>query len=185
MDNNSQSRAQATWAQARHELGGTITALEFGDTVSGVVTGVPSKPARVIRLQLGVGALARKYFHAPRPGEIAVEAAIAEVEEAIMPLRLLVPANARCVTGDRCVARIAVVLGVMPSSWVTLTTDAVEDAFNRWVSIALGRPATQDALPTNAEFAASLLMLREWLHHLSFAGILLAPTNTGSSAFAS
>ena len=180
MNDDSQSRAQATWAQARHELGGTIAALEFGDAVSGVATGGPSAPARVIRLQLGVGALARKYFHTPRPGEVAIEAAIAEVEEAIMPLRHLVPLDSRCVTGDRGVARIADVLGVMPSPWVALTTDAVEDAFNRWVSIALGRPATQDTVPASAEFAASLLVLREWLHHLSFADILLAPADTGT-----
>ena len=180
MNDDIQSRARATWLQARHELGGNITALEFGDTASGVATGGQSAPARVIRLPLGVGALARKYFRAPRPGEGAIEAAIAEAEEAIMPLRPLVPAGSRCVSGDSRVAWVAGVLGLEPAPWATLTTETVEHGFNRWVSIALGKPATQDTLPAGAEFAASLLVLREWLHHLSFADILLAHADAGT-----
>ncbi len=180
MSDDSQNRALATWLQARHELGGNITALEFGDIVSGVATGGQSEPTRLIRLQLGVGALARKYLQAPRPGEGAIEAAIAKVEEVIMPLRPLVPAGSRCVSADRRVAWIAEVLGLAPVPWLALSTEAVEHGFNRWVSIALGRPATQDTLPTSAEFAASLLVLREWLHHLPFADILLVHAGTGT-----
>jgi hypothetical protein len=164
------ARARATWLRARHDRGGSVTALEFADAVSAVAVGARSEPERVIRLHLGLGDLARKYFQAARPGESAIEAAIAEVEDVIMPLRPLVPRDSRCVTGDPRVMRIAEVLQAPSEPWL-LGTDGVEQGFNRWVSIALGRPATQDTIPMDPEFAASLLVLREWLHHLGFANI--------------
>ena len=174
-----EQRARATWLRASRELDGSITALEFGDTVSGAATGDASAAPRLLRLPLGVGALARRYLLAPRPGESAIEAAIAEAEEAIMPLRPLLPTGSRCVSADPRVAWIAEVLGLAPAPWLALDTQAVEHGFNRWVSIALGRPATQDSLPASAEFGASLLVLREWLHHLGFPRILSARPGAG------
>ena len=165
------ARAHATWLRARRKWGGPITALEFGDTASAVAVGARSEPDRVIRLDLGVGDLARRHFQAPRPGERAIEAAIAEVEERIMPLRPLVPRDSRCATADPRVMRIVEALGVARGAGACLGTDAVEQGFNRWVSIALGRPATQDTIPLDPDFAASLLVLREWLHHFSFDNI--------------
>ncbi len=184
MSDSGSRRARASWSQARHDLGGDITALEFGDTVSAVALGGQSEPTRVLRLQLGPGALARRHLRGASPGEAAIEAAIAEAEERIMPLRPLVAADSLCVSRDPRIAWIADVLGLPREPWVDLRTDAVEEGFNRWVAIALGRPATQDTLPTAAEFAASLLVLREWLHHLGFAGIRAARTTPGHEAAA-
>lgn len=178
--NDSETRARATWRQARQDLGGDVTALEFGDTVSAVAIGGQSEAARVIRLPLGLDILARKYFLAAKPGESVIEAAIAEVEELIMPLRPLVPVGSRCVTRDHRVALIARALGLPPEAWIALTTNAVEDVFNRWAAIALGRPASQDTLPTTPEFAASLLVLREWLHHFSFTNIRATLIDAGN-----
>jgi hypothetical protein len=177
---DSDARARATWLRARRQWGGPVTALELGDTASAVALGASSAPERVIRLDLGVVELARRHFHAPRPGESAIEAAIAEVEELIMPLRPLVPRDSRCVTADPRVIRIAEALGVTRGAGACLGTDAVEHGFNRWVSIALGRPATQDTIPLDADFAASLLVLREWLHHLSFDNIHVSTRGTDS-----
>lgn len=167
MSPDAQNRARQTWRHARRALGGDITALEFGAAESAVVAGNGAEPSRAIPIQLGVSALARRYFNAPRLGEAAIEAAITEVEDRVMPLRSQLELGSRHVTRDRGVRAVAGVLGPVTEPWVALSTDAVEQLFNRWVSIALGRPATQDALPTSGEFAATLLVLREWLHHLS------------------
>lgn len=174
------ARARATWLRARHALGGALTALEFGEPASAVVVGAGNEPERVIALPLGPGDLARARLGPARPGEAAIEAAIAETEERIMPLRPLLPVGSQCVSRDPRVARIADVLGCASEPWARLDTDLVEQGFNRWVSIALGRPASQDTLPTTPEFGASLLVLREWLHHMGFAGIRIdreAPGN--------
>jgi hypothetical protein len=177
MSDDSESRARATWLRARREWrewGGTITALEFGEASSTVAVGARSEPERVIRFPVGPVELARKYFRNAHPGESAIEAAITAVEELIMPMRPLVPRDSRCATGDPRVTRIAEALQVPPEPWRCLRTDAVEQCFNRWVAIALGRPATQDTIPMDPEFAAGLLLLREWLHHVSFENIRVA-----------
>ncbi len=99
MSDDSESRARATWLRARREWGGTIAALEFGDAGSAIAVGAQSEPERVIPLSVGPVELARKYFRNARPDESAIEAAIAEVEDLIMPMRPLVPRDSRCATG--------------------------------------------------------------------------------------
>ncbi len=171
MSAEARNRARQTWLCARQALGGDISALEFGEVESAVALGGGAEPARLISLPLGLSALARRYFDAPRPSEAAIEAAIMEVEVRVMPLRSLLAPGTRCVTADPNVRAMVEVLGLVGEPWVTLATDAVEQLFNRWLAIALGRPATQDGLPTSGEFGAALLVLREWLHHLSHTRI--------------
>ena len=56
----------------------------------------------------------------------------------------------------------------------TMSTDAVESLFNRLVSLSEGRPASQDALPSDVRFCAALLLLRECMHHLHFQQVVFA-----------
>jgi hypothetical protein len=56
-----------------------------------------------------------------------------------------------------------------------LKTEAVEELFNRWTALVQGRPASQDPLPTNGHFSATLLVLRECLHHWEIQGITVLP----------
>ncbi|WP_374584825.1 hypothetical protein [Ideonella dechloratans] len=131
-------------------------------------------------LDLGLATLARRFFASDRPGEAAIETAIAEVEDAIMPLRPVLPPEAWLVSTDAAVAAVAEQAGL---SWqagpATLDRDTVEALFHRWAALALGRPASQDALPIGGpgagRFAATLLVLREWLHHLPQTALAVAP----------
>jgi hypothetical protein len=45
--------------------------------------------------------------------------------------------------------------------------------FDRMAAISMGRPAGQDTLPAGAAFRATLLILREFMHHLQFQSITL------------
>ena len=56
-----------------------------------------------------------------------------------------------------------------------LAIDEVETLFNRLVAVSEGRPASQEALPTDARFFAAMLILREFMHHLHFARVTLQP----------
>jgi len=47
----------------------------------------------------------------------------------------------------------------------------VERGFSRLVNVALARSTAQDGLPLNADFVATLVLLRELLHHLQFSSI--------------
>lgn len=45
--------------------------------------------------------------------------------------------------------------------------------FQRLSAVSLGRPISLEGLPASADFAATLLILREFMHHLGFASITL------------
>lgn len=171
-----------SWARAARPAASGIVALHLGDEVSALALGRAAQPERVIAL--GLATLARRFFASDRPGE----AAIAEVEDAIMPLRPALPPDAWLVSNDTAVAAVAEQAGL---SWqagpATLDRDTVEALFHRWAALALGRPASQDALPIGGpgagRFAATRLVLREWLHHLPQTALAVAPMAPSPSAF--
>lgn len=177
-----------TWARAARPAPAGIVALHLGDEASALALGRAAQPERVIALDLGLATLARRFFASDRPGEAAIETAIAEVEDAIMPLRPALPPEAWLVSTDAAVAWVAEQAGL---SWqagaATLDRETVEALFNRWAALALGRPASQDALPiggpVGGRFAATLLVLREWLHHLPQSALAVAPVAPSPSAF--
>lgn len=180
--------ASYAWAQAARPAAPAWVALHLGDEVSALALGTAAQPARVIDVDLGLATLARRFFASDRPGEAAIETAIAEVEEAIMPLRSALPAEAWLVSTDAAVAEVAAQAGQsLDAGPVTLDRETVEALFNRWVALALGRPASQDALPIGGpvagRFAATLLVLREWLHHLPQTALAVAPMAPSPSAF--
>ncbi|EPL9569605.1 hypothetical protein MMK73_001670 [Providencia rettgeri] len=52
-----------------------------------------------------------------------------------------------------------------------ITTPQIEDAFNELVNVINGSPIHSTQLPTNSEFSAFLLIIREITHHWSLNGI--------------
>lgn len=55
----------------------------------------------------------------------------------------------------------------------SLNTEQIERMFNRVADIIAGSPRQRDLLPDSLEFTASLLILREVLHHLNIEEIEL------------
>jgi len=51
----------------------------------------------------------------------------------------------------------------------------MEKTFDRLASVSLGRPAAHEGLPDSTAFAATLLILREFMHHLKFASLTVKP----------
>lgn len=165
---------RAAYARARRHSpeSQAIVVLQLGDDRSMLALGTNATPLQMASLELGLQGLAHRLFPGGRLSEMAIEQAIAEVEDIVMPWHNKLPPSAQLFTDDASMAELAQWAG-MPdkaTSWL-LTTEAVEHLFNRWVSLAQGRPASQDALPTTGQFSATLLVLREWLHHLGFLGI--------------
>ena len=74
-------------------------------------------------------------------------------------------------TMDGAIRRIALLAGVAESPEMALSLEAVEKTFDRLSGVVLGRPATSEGLPAGGAFAATLLILRELMHHLKFAAI--------------
>jgi hypothetical protein len=75
---------------------------------------------------------------------------------------------------DAAIHAIALSAGVTGGSAATLSIEAVERQFDLLTALSLGRPASSAGIPNDAAFAATLLILREFMHHLQFESITLA-----------
>jgi hypothetical protein len=95
------------------------------------------------------------------------------VEDAVMPVRALLAPGSTLYTADGGIRQIALAAGLPAQPELRLPLEAVEHTFNRLAALSLGRPATQDTLAQDNAFAATLLILRECLHHLGFDHIVV------------
>lgn len=122
---------------------------------------------------LGLDGLVHQCFRHDPPLPIEIEHAIELTEEAVMPLADKFAGPPRIILQGAGGFLIANALNAGGVLQVVLTLDEVESLFNRLTAVSLGRPSNQESLPTNGRFAASLLILREFMHHLHFAEVAL------------
>jgi len=97
---------------------------------------------------------------------LGFENAIAAVEDELARARGGMTKGGALLTSDATIRDIAFVAGVPHAAQMTLTIEAVEQTFQRLVARAPG-------LPPGREFAATLLILRELMHHLEFPSIVI------------
>jgi len=126
----------------------------------------------------GLDALMRQCFRHEPPLPIELEHAIELTEEAVMPLASRFAGPPGMVLQGEGALRIANALQVGGIAPAVLALDEVESLFNRLVAISQGRPVTQETLPTDLALFASLLILREFMHHLHFSTVALQPARS-------
>jgi len=91
-----------------------------------------------------------------------------------MPLHKLIPTGCGLYTTDTSILKIAQqTVSSHHSVGVVLARTEMEQVFGRLAAIISGRPVNQDVLPTTNTFAATLLILREVMHHLGFVNITI------------
>jgi hypothetical protein len=143
------------------------TALQFEEqrtTLSGGTT------PQVV-LAVGVGDLASKVFRHDPPAPYEMEQAIDLVEEALTATGLKRAERADLLISDE---PLCAVLGLQTTG-SRVTGEEVEAKFQRLASVSLGHPGLLDGLPSGesgGRVAAALLVLRECVHHLGFAGVV-------------
>lgn len=150
------------------------TVLVVEPEAMGIATGTKGRPEATLRLAVGPALTARRYFRhfPPKPSEL--EAAIASVEDKLAPAREVFAVPSSLFSSARIVRRIASVAGVSPTVSAVLSADAVERAFDRLATLSSG--GTPTGLPRSGLFAAGLLILREFMHHLQFDAIQFIQT---------
>ena len=152
-------------------LDGTVTVLHIGPEHTAVATGQGSEASGVLVLDIGTQKTARQFFRRSPPTPLEMENAIAAVEdEVVRAVALLAPGSA-LLCSDAVVREIAVLSGVAPGPLMAMPLDAMERVFERLAAVAEGRPAVREGLPQGTDFAAALLILREFMHHLRFAAV--------------
>ena len=150
-----------------------LTVLHIGPEHTAVATGQGSEASGVLVLDIGTQKTARQFFRRSPPTPLEMENAIAAVEdEVVRAVALLAPGSA-LLCSDAVVREIAVLSGVAPGPLMAMPLDAMERVFERLAAVAEGRPAVREGLPQGTDFAAALLILREFMHHLRFAAVTI------------
>jgi exopolyphosphatase/pppGpp-phosphohydrolase len=148
-----------------------ITLLHIGAEQTLVASGSGTEPEAILTLAIGARKTAAEHFkhQPPTPGEL--ENAILTVEDEVVRARSLSKDGSALFSTDAAIREIALLAGVPDRPELILGLEAMERIFGRLTTITLGRPAAQEGLPSSAAFAATLLILREFMHHLKFSSI--------------
>ncbi len=151
----------------------SITLLHIGSGQTLVLTGSHHQ-YQTLTLDLGAEKTVGMFFahRPPTPGEM--ENAITAVEDEILTISAKIARGSLLFTADPGICRIALLSGVPDQPEMLLTLDAMERTFNRLTAVVQGRPAVREGLPDDNVFAATLLILREFMHHLQFMSISAA-----------
>ena len=114
----------------------------------------------------GWRSIGRDHFKHDPPAPLEIENAIAAVEDEVERVHKAIAKGGVLRTRDPAILAIAVAAGVPQGAEATLSVEAVEQTFTRLAAGARGLPAGQ-------EFSATLLILRELMHHLGFSSVLI------------
>jgi hypothetical protein len=125
--------------------------------------------ALVARIEAGYEAMRSRYFGRARLDAGSLERAIEWTEDQIQAAHAAVPAGARLCTSESDVRLIARAAGL--SADAPLHVEAVEQTFSRLVLRAFGQSPHQEDLPDEPRVFATVVLLREMLHHLRFRQI--------------
>jgi hypothetical protein len=104
-----------------------------------------------------------------------IELAIERVEDAIGHPQVQLP-TCLSVRPDETLRRLSQAATGNGDSGATITAEAVEAVFSRLAAQASGALPRAEWLPEDLRFAATLLILRELMHHLHVSALLLDPS---------
>lgn len=149
--------------------GRPVAVLHIGAQQTALATGTGAEAGKVMQLAIGSRRTAAEFFRhtPPTPGEI--ENAIQQVEDEVTRAKEMVADHPLLVTTDASIREIARIAGVGTEQ--RMPVDGVEQVFSLLAGYSLGRPAASAGIPGSPEFAATLLILREFMHHLGCASI--------------
>jgi hypothetical protein len=136
------------------------TWLHFGDEELVVREQAGDQPDTERHLDVGTARIARDFFRHDPPTAQEIERAIDVAEDAFMQL------------GHSAGVRAPLLSTWAALSGPTMTIELVEQWFQRLASASLGQPAAMQGLAFGREAAATLLLLREFLHHRGHASIV-------------
>ena len=153
--------------------GARTTMLHIGTEQTWVASGSGAEPGAVMMLAIGSRKTAADHFKHDPPTLGEMENTIVAVEDEVVRARAIGTDGSTLISADVELREVARLAGALETPQTILDLDAVEQVFARLAAVTLGRPATQEGVPTDAAFAATLLILREFMHHLKFEAITL------------
>jgi exopolyphosphatase/pppGpp-phosphohydrolase len=151
-----------------------LALLHIGAQQTVVAVGSGPEPETVLVLELGYRRTSAEFFQhtPPTPGE--VETAIMRVEDEVTRARAVAVGQPTLFTTDTRVRDLARIAGCPDRPDTPLSVEQVERLFDQLAARAQGRPLSQTDIPDDPEFNATLLILREFMHHLQFSAITVS-----------
>lgn len=130
-----------------------------------------SQGGTTIIARLSPERITRQYFRHSPPTPAELEYAIQDVEDSLHPAYGHINGGSLGAPVD-ALHDLAAFLA-LPAGTQTLPRDDIEAGFSRLAALSEGRPLSLDPLPPDTHFAATLLILRELMHHLDFSDLRL------------
>jgi len=146
-----------------------ITTLHIGEQSTRLTA--TTDPGIDTLLYLGTQEPGSGPWHNEPPSPLELENAIAFVEDLLVPVAKSLPRGTTLVTHDAEARHLVVVARPGQDPAPALSIEDIERVFDGLVAVSQGRPAASSGLPTQAGFAAYVLILRELMQHLGFDSI--------------
>lgn len=159
--------------RAVEPIGMPITVLHIGADETAVATGTETTPEAALVPAMGSGKTSTEQFRHRPPTAGEMENAIQVVEDEVSRARKMIADGTALFTTDPAIRAIARAAGVPDQPEMTLPLDALEQVFARLAAGALGAPAGREDLSADAGLAATVLILREFMHHMPFRSITI------------
>jgi hypothetical protein len=139
----------------------------------------PNMPS--VRIAFSHADLEARFFPQGQLSPLHLERAIEWVEDHIQAAHPDWPKGTKLFTNEADLQTLASVAGVSEGAERLLHVDAVEQTFSRLVMQAMGQAPHQEALPYSARVFASVVFVRELMHHLHFLQILVLSSHCGAN----
>lgn len=159
-------------------LDSALVLLQIGECESRVVAGTADAARDHWSLPLGASAIGGQPFRHDPPAPIDLENAIAVVEDALVPLAKAWTRPAALLVSGESVGPLVTQLSAGQSE-AFVTRDAVENLFQMMVARASLGVAGGGEASSERVSPSTLLILREFLHHLGFDAAHLVPRLSG------
>ncbi len=121
-----------------------------------------------ISLNFGYEVVTSKFFKNHIPTEAETEYAIYFIEDHLMSNKELINQQETLVSESKALADVLAKNGLQKGKHSRRT---IEDLFNNYARIVMGTPSTLMDIEITKEDFATLLILREIMHHLNFESI--------------
>lgn len=175
-DNDSISRDiinEYNKTKSKNISAGRISVLSIHSDHTLIVSEDQTADIVVLSLDIGSDKTGLTYFHHQPPTPEEVEYAINTVEDELMLAFKKLPPDTELFSKDLQIRQIADLAGLSGSDEIIFSRSSIEDFFTRFAALSMGRPVKTDSIPVNTSFSATLLILREIMHHLKFEKITL------------
>lgn len=149
-----------------------ITVIHIGAAQTAVASGVGTAPDTVMMLALGTQKISSEFFKHNPPTAEELENAIMVVEDEVTRARTMTAGDSTLFTFDAAILEVVLNSGFSNNGLnLIVSRDAIERTFDRFSQVTLGSSASHQGIPVSTAFGATLLILREFMHHLQFSSI--------------